>query len=135
MLLILTPGLALAADAQRITFVVAESFPLKEVSRENLVQVFLQKSTKIDRIDVDIIQYRTDSEERIAFVKNFLKLQPEEETLYWQQKLVSEGWRPPKTKVNSKVVLIYLLRNPNTIGYLLGLPKDLPQGLKTLQVK
>lgn len=134
-LLVFLPALGIAAEAPRITFVAGKDFPATEVSRETLVQIFLLKDKKIDQTEVDIVQYRTDSVERDLFAKSFLHMTPGEETLYWQQKLVSEGWRPPKTKVNAKVVLIFLLRNPNTIGYIIGPATDLPDGLKAIKVK
>lgn len=119
---------------ETIRLIAQQDFPVDSLTKYEVVGLFLQKTRKIDRHPIKIVQYRTESSNRALFAKEFLSMSGTEESLYWRTQLVSVGMRPPKTKKNERIVHKYLLRHSSCVGYITHLDK-LPNGLKQIRIK
>jgi len=119
--------------ANEIRVITSADSPLKAISQTELASIFLKRKSKIQGQEIQVIQYRANSIERIKFARKILNMSMDEETLYWRKQLVQKGIRPPKSKKNALIVKKYLARHPFTISYLLD-KSDLDDTVVEIQV-
>lgn len=120
-------------EALEPRIVVHSSFPSNSVRLTDLRRIFLKKSSELSGTDLEVVQYRTGSEERRLFSERMLGISEADESLYWRRLLVSSGTIPPKTKINEQVMVKFISRHEKSIGYVLSL-EELPPEIKVLQV-
>ncbi|MBT3783807.1 hypothetical protein HOF92_02450, partial [bacterium] len=94
----------------------------------------LLKTKRTQGLKLDVVEYRFDDPLREAFALKYLNLNRLQLEAYWRTRFLTVGQQDPVTKKNVRVVLKFLMRNPNYIGYC---PKNtvLPKFLKVLEVR
>jgi ABC-type phosphate transport system substrate-binding protein len=114
---ILLAGASLPAELG-LRVVVNEANPVSSLSRDDVSQLFLKKTTAWpDGITVLPVDQFEDSEAREAFNRNFHRKSGKAVRAYWQQRVFSGRDVPPPEKDGDASVIAFVRRNRGAIGY------------------
>lgn len=113
--------------------VVNESNPIASLSREELSELFLKKTTGWpDGTVVLPVDQFEDSEAREAFNRDIHKKSLSAVRAYWQQRIFSGRDVPPPEKDSDAAVIAFVKRNRGGIGYVMS---PLVYGVRVVPVR
>jgi len=137
-LLLLTVLLAGATNGAKPGFqgflvVVNEANPVSSLSRQEISDLFLKKSSEWSGLGrVLPIDQPEGSAVRESFNREIHRKSNTAVRAYWQQRVFSGRDVPPPEKDGDQEVLAYVRKNAGAIGYLS--PKASTEGVKVLEV-
>jgi ABC-type phosphate transport system substrate-binding protein len=117
------------ADAQDFVVVTNAANPVSELSRNEVSNIFLKKTTRLVAVDLD-----KGSIVRDAFSKAIHGRPASAILSYWQQQIFSGKDVPPAERSSDADVLAFVRGNPNAIGYV-SAGTSLGPGVKVVSVK
>ena len=125
-----------AADADAgYKLVVHAANPVTTLSRDNVTQIFLKKTTTWPNGQpIAPVDQRSDAPSRHAFSLSVLRRETHEVASYWNQMIFSGRALPPPTKGSDEEVLAFVRTNPNAIGYVDG-ETPIGEGVKVVRVQ
>lgn len=124
------PGVA----GQEIFIITNQDSEISSIRSKDLKALFLMQTHQIQGKEFKIVEYRMDNLLRLDFARTYLNLDEKSLNQYWRKRFLKVGQQDPVSKINSKVVFVYLKRNLNVLGYCSSKDK-LPQYLKRVQVE
>jgi ABC-type phosphate transport system substrate-binding protein len=125
-----------SADADTgYKLVVNAANPLTAVSRGDVTQIFLKKTTTWPNGQpANPVDQRSDAPSRQAFSVSVLGRDMHEIAGYWNQMIFSGRALPPPTKGSDDEVLAFVRTNPNAVGYVGG-ATPVGEGVKVVKVQ
>ena len=115
--------------------VVHAANPVTALSRDNVTQIFLRKTTSWPNGQPIVpVDQRSDAPSRHSFSMGVLRKDTNEIASYWNQMIFSGRALPPPTKGSDEEVLAYVRANPNAIGYIGG-ETPIGEGVKVVRVQ
>lgn len=115
--------------------VVHAANPVTALSRDNITQIFLRKTTSWPNGQpIAPVDQRSDAPSRQSFSMGVLRRKTHEVASYWNQMIFSGRAMPPPTKASDEEVLAYVRANPNAIGYIGG-ETPIGEGVKVVRVQ
>jgi ABC-type phosphate transport system substrate-binding protein len=122
------------AEDASIRVVVNPANMTAEISREELVNIFLKRTTQWQSGSVIVpVDLSAKAPERGAFCRSVLRKSVSSVISYWQQQIFSGRDVPPIEKDSDAEVLTFVRTHPNAIGYV-SLSADL-DGVKALRIR
>ena len=125
--------LALAASGQRVAaqgyVIVVNAAGPATLSKSEVSNVFLKKSTKLTPVDLE-----KSSKVRDAFSKDVHGRPAAAVSTYWQQQIFAGKEMPPAEKGSDADVLAFVKGNPKAIGYV-SAGTDLGAGVRAVTVQ
>lgn len=119
-LILLLSAVALA-DAAAYRVVVHPSNPVASMSRDQLADAFLKKTTRWPNGDaIRPVDLHGDAAARQRFTKDVLKRSMAAVRSYWQQLIFSGRNIPPPELDSDEAVIAYVLKYEGAIGYVSG---------------
>ncbi len=114
----LAPKLAWAdAPPVRLSVVVAKTSQLRDVSLNDLRQMYMGRQVSISgRVTVPF-NHPPRTPDRVAFDKLVLRMAPDEVARYWVDQRIRGGSPPPRTTDSATLLLRLLARLPDALGY------------------
>lgn len=109
--------------------------PVTALSRDNVMQIFLRKTTSWPNGQpIAAVDQRSDAPSRHSFSLSVLRKDTNEIASYWNQMIFSGRALPPPTKGSDDEVLAYVRSNPNAIGYIGG-ETPIGEGVKVVRIQ
>jgi ABC-type phosphate transport system substrate-binding protein len=124
-----------AEEPAGFKIVVNASNPAGALSREEVADLFLKKSTAWpDGRHALPVDQPTSADPRRAFSTEILRQNTNDVAAYWNRAIFSGRGTPPITKPTDAEVMAYLRANPNAVGYVAA-DAPLVEGVKPLTIK
>ena len=114
--------LFLMISAQEISaqiIIVNKKNKITELNLSTIRNIYVgNKITWEDGSLIHLADYSTDSDLRVEFSRNYLKLSPRKTAMLWVRVSLSGKSVPPKVFRNSSQMLSFIAKNEGAIGYL-----------------
>jgi len=124
----------LGISAQEIFIITNRDSEINSIRSKDLKALFLMQTQQIQGNEFGIVEYRMDNPLRLEFARSYLNLDEKGLNQYWRKRFLKVGQQDPVSKINSRVVFVYLKRKLNVLGYCSSQSK-LPDYLKRVQVE
>lgn len=105
------------ADASGIALIVHPNNPLKNISKDEIVHLFLNKTDTVQNIKLTPIIQTTLQSIRIVFDEDALGKTPSRSKAYWSRIIFTSAGTPPQQMENSSEVIEWISAHPDAIGY------------------
>jgi ABC-type phosphate transport system substrate-binding protein len=118
-----------SAHSQDFVLVVNAASPVSELSKSEVSNIFLKKSTRLVAVDL-----AKSSSVRDAFSKAIHGRPASAILSYWQQQIFAGKDVPPAERASDADILAFVRGNPNAVGYV-SAGTNLGAGVKAITVK
>ncbi len=115
-LLLLTLAISLYGG-EKFVLIANKNFPLKELKKEQIKQIYLKKLRFINETPIVPINYTPRDPLRKEFENKILKIPPKRLKRYWMKKHYL-GIRPPLTQNSSKSAILFVKKVDGAIAYI-----------------
>jgi ABC-type phosphate transport system substrate-binding protein len=118
-LLMLSPGAAMANDASSIVVIVNPNSGVDKLTKDEVIDIFLGRYRKLPSGRVALpIDIAEATAERARFYHLLVKKTPTEMSSYWARLVFSGQTSPPFQVPDAKTALELVQSSPNAIAYL-----------------
>lgn len=110
--------MASAVNAEALVVIVNKSNPLKQMSKNEVKQIFLGKTTRFENGEkVKAADYRKGDQLRSPFFKKVCNKSPKDVDNYWYRMVFTGKGVPPKSFDSEASLVDFVANNENAIGY------------------
>lgn len=100
-----------------IALIVHPSNPLKNISKDEIMHLFLNKTDTVQNIKLTPVIQTTFQSIRVVFDEDALGKTPSRSKAYWSRIIFTSASTPPQQMENSNEVIKWIAAHPDSIGY------------------